>query len=288
MNESDLLRRADANQRWWEGLRGGGPSHFVRAEGNDRRLRLFAFTCGWLSSDLSMMLSRGSGYVRFPVPAYLIDHPRGRVLFDTGMHPECQRDAPGRMGGLGKLFHVHYQPGEEITSRLAAMGIEPDSISHVVNSHLHFDHSGGNALFPNARIVVQRREWEAGRIPELMEANAFNPEDYDLGHLVMQVDGAHDLFGDGTIVTIPTFGHTPGHQSLKLRIASREIVLAADACYFKQSLEEMHLPKLCFDRSKMIDSIMLLRRMRSQGARIFYGHDPDFWKSVPQAPAVVL
>lgn len=284
---TDTDERVARNQKWWEGLGAGAPAHFVRQTGNDRRVRLYAFTCGWLSADAAIMVSRARGRVRFPIPAYLIEHPRGRVLFDTGMHPECQHDALGRMGVLGPLFDVHFRPGEEITARLAAIGIDPASIDYIVNSHLHFDHTGGNELFPNARMVIQRVEWEAGRLPELIQANAYNPEDYDHGHLLMQVEGSHDLFGDGTIVTIPTPGHTPGHQSLRLRIGSREILLAADACYFKQTLEEMHLPKLCFDRSKMLDSLMIVRRFRAAGARIFYGHDPEFWKSVPQASVLI-
>ena len=99
-----------------------------------------------------------------------------------------------------------------------------------------------------------------------------------------RVDGEFDLFGDGTIVTIPTFGHTPGHQSLKLRLPGGEIVLAADACYFCQTLENMHLPSLVYDRARMLDSLLLLRKLRRNGARIFFGHDPEFWRSIPQAP----
>jgi N-acyl homoserine lactone hydrolase len=124
-------------------------------------------------------------------------------------------------------------------------------------------------------------------VPELIQANAYDKRDYDLGHLVMQVEGSHDLFGDGTIVTIPTFGHTPGHQSLKVKLGTGDIILAADACYLRQSLEELHLPKLVFDRAQMLESMLLLRRLQAAGARIFYGHDPDFWKQVPQAPLMI-
>ncbi len=75
-------------------------------------------TCGWLTSDLSMMLAGKEGKIHFPVPAYLIDHPRGLVLFDTGMHPQCQHDAPSRIGALADLFSVHFREGEDIKSRL--------------------------------------------------------------------------------------------------------------------------------------------------------------------------
>lgn len=92
----------------------------------------------------------------------------------------------------------------------------------------------------------------------------------------MQVEGEHDLFGDGAIVTVPTFGHTPGHQSLKVLLPAGDVVLAADAWYFKRTLDDLHLPKLVHNRAQMLDSLPLLRRLRGAGARIFYGHDPSF------------
>lgn len=255
-----------------------------RTSSKDGTIKLYAMTCGWLTGDISLMLGRSSGQIRFPIPTYLIEHPKGRVLFDTGFHSDSQHDPHGRIGDFAKAFQVDFRPGEEIKARLEQLQIDPAGIEYLVNSHLHFDHSGGNEPVPNARVVIQEREWEAGKIPELIQANGFNPKDYDHGHLVKQVRGEHDLFGDGTVVTIPTFGHTPGHQSLKVSLASGDVILAADACYFKQSLEELHLSKIFYDRSAMIDSILLLRRMRAGGAKIFYGHDPEFWNRLPQAP----
>lgn len=278
----------ETNQTWWEGLSKPSMGSTRRTTYKDNRIKLFAMTCGWLSSDMSMMLAGLPGTIRFPVPAYLIEHPRGRVLFDAGLHPDSQHDPHGRIGALANLFHVEFRPGEDIRSRLQQMQIDADKIELVINSHLHFDHAGGNELVPNAKIIIQRREWEAGQVPELIAKNAYNPNDYEHGHLIRQVDGEHDVFGDGTVVTVPTYGHTPGHQSLKVRLTSGEIVLAADACYFRKTIEDLHLPGLVFDRAKMIDSLFVLRKLRSAGARIFYGHDPSFWAQVPQAPLKIV
>jgi glyoxylase-like metal-dependent hydrolase (beta-lactamase superfamily II) len=241
-----------------------------------------------MTSDLDMMLAGRPGKIRFPVPAYLIEHPRGRVLFDTGLHPQCQNDPHSRLGGIADIFKVEFRPGEEIAARLEQLDIDSTRIEFLVNSHLHFDHTGGNALVPNAKVIIQQREWEAGRIPELISANSFNPGDYDLGHLIKQVDGEHDLFGDGRIVTIPTFGHTPGHQSLRVRLDSGDVILTADACYLRESIEKLHLPRLYFDRTEMLNSILLLRRLERAGARLFYGHDPVFWSQLPQAPFEIV
>ncbi len=251
-------------------------------------VKLYAMTCGWLSADIGKFLSGETGQVRVPVPAYLIVHPKGRVLFDTGMHPSTQHDPHRRIGKIADDFLVEFQPGEEIDSRLEAIDVDPTRIDFIINSHLHFDHTGGNELIPNAKVVIQRPEWQAGKVPELRKANNYFPADYDHGHQVLQIEGEHDLFGDGSVVTVPTYGHTPGHQSLRVRLDSGDVVMTADACYMRKTLEDLHLPELLDDPEKMRESLRLLRRLQAAGARIFYGHDPAFWKGVPQAPLEIV
>jgi len=250
-------------------------------------VKLYAMTCGWIAGDLGIFLNGEKGQVKIPVPSYLIEHPKGRVLFDTGMHPAIQKDFRSRVGKRADVFTVEFRPGEEIKGRLATLGIEPGRISFIINSHLHWDHTGGNELIPNATVVIQKREWEAGKVPELIEANSFDPKDYNLGHRLLQVDGEHDLFGDGTVVAIPSYGHTPGHQSLKVQLASGPIVLTADACYMRKTLEDLHLPQLLHNAEQMRASLMMFRKLQAAGARIFYGHDPVFWREVPQAPLLI-
>ena len=252
-------------------------------------LRLFAFTCGWLESDLGLFVAGAAGPIRVPVPCYLVDHPRGALVFDTGLHPATQTDAEARLGRrIARAFRVCFAPGEELAARLAALAIDPAAVRWLVSSHLHFDHVGGNAQLPNARLVVQRREWQAGQDPDLRAANAYDPRDYDLGHDVLGVDGEHDVFGDGSVVCVPTHGHTPGHQSLRVRLATGDVVLAADACYLRRTLETLALPPIVHDPEAMRASLLRLRALRDAGARIFYGHDPEFWASLPQAPEGVV
>jgi N-acyl homoserine lactone hydrolase len=251
-------------------------------------VKLYAMTCGYLTGQLAYLMEGGEGEVRLPIPAYLIEHPKGTVLFDTGMHPDCQHDPVARVGKrIQGLFRFAYHPGEEVSARLQSMGRDPAKIDIIVNSHLHFDHVGGNALIPNATVLVQRREWAAGMDPELAALRGFNRRDFDLGHTVKQIDGEHDLFGDGSVVCLPTHGHTPGHQSLRLRLVSGEAVLAGDACYFCQTLRERRLPKNVHDREQMHASLEKLAQLQTAGAKIFFGHDDTFWKDVPQAPLPV-
>ncbi|MBV9523596.1 MAG: N-acyl homoserine lactonase family protein [Alphaproteobacteria bacterium] len=251
-------------------------------------VKLYAMTCGALTGNLADLMEGGEGEVRLPIPAYLIEHPKGAVLFDSGMHPDCQHDPAGRAGPrIATSFRFHYQPGEEVSARLQRLGKDPAAIDILVNSHLHFDHVGGNALIPNATVIVQRREWEAGMDPDIAALRGFNRRDFDLGHKVKTVEGEHDLFGDGRVVLLPTHGHTPGHQSLKLRLQSGEVVLAADACYFCRTLRERRLPVRVHDRDEMHASLERLARLEAGGARIFFGHDAEFWKTVPQAPTAI-
>jgi N-acyl homoserine lactone hydrolase len=263
------------------------PRHTPGVEGAIA-VQMFAFTCGWLEGDLVRLMEGGAGQVELPIPSYLIEHPKGTVLFDTGMHPDCQRDPAGRVGPrMTRLFAFNYRPGEEISARLEALGRDPAKIDIVVNSHFHFDHVGGNALIPNAVMVVQKREWEAGMNPDIAARHGYNRRDFDLGHKVVQIEGEHDLFGDGGIVCLPTHGHTPGHQSLKVRLASGDVVLAADSCYFCRTLRERRLPQNVHDRAAMLASLDRLDRLEQGGARIFFGHDGEFRKSVPQAPVAI-
>jgi glyoxylase-like metal-dependent hydrolase (beta-lactamase superfamily II) len=252
-------------------------------------LAVYALTCGHLEGEFGRLMEGGEGRVRLPIPAYLIEHPKGRVLFDSGMHPHCQHDPAGRLGPRAAgLFDFDYQPGEEIGARLVALDRDPAEVDILINSHLHFDHVGGNAQIPNATVVMQRAEWEAGMDPDLAARRGFDRRDFDLGHKVKLLDGEHDLFGDGAIVCLPTPGHTPGHQSLKLKLDSGDIVLAADSCYFCRTLRERRLPRFAHDKEAMLVSLDRLARLEAGGARIFFGHDLEFWQTVPQAPTPII
>ncbi|HEX3862955.1 MAG TPA: N-acyl homoserine lactonase family protein [Stellaceae bacterium] len=249
-------------------------------------LAVYALTCGHLTGDLGLLMEGGEGRARLPIPAFLIEHPNGTAVFDTGMHPDCQHDPRARLGDrMAGLFDFDYSAGEDIASRLAALDRDPANIDLIINSHFHFDHAGGNALVPNATLLVQRREWDAGMDLDAAARSGFNPRDFDLGHKVRLIDGEHDVFGDGSVVCLPTPGHTPGHQSLRLRLPGGDTVLAGDSCYFCRTLRERRLPRFMHDREQMLASLDKLAAFEKAGARIIFGHDLDFWQTVPQAPS---
>jgi N-acyl homoserine lactone hydrolase len=246
-------------------------------------IRLFALPCGWLEGNLGLFLEGATGTIRAPVPSWLVLHPQGAVVFDTGLHTDVQTDAEARVGFLAKVYGIEFRRGEELAARLRALDVDPERVRWMVSSHLHFDHVGGNAQLPNATLVVQRREWEAAADPDLRAKNAYDPRDFDLGQPRRLVDGEHDLFGDGSITCVPSYGHTPGHQSLRVRLPSGDVVLTADACYLRRALDELHLPPVVHDREAMLASYQRLRALEAAGARLYFGHDPAPWEADPQA-----
>lgn len=248
-------------------------------------VRVLALECGWLTGPAGLFLTDAPGRLRVPVPAFLVEHPHGRVLFDTGLHPSLQTDAASRLGPLAELFEVEFAAGADVASRLVALGIEPESIRWVVASHLHFDHVGGLQTIPNATLVVQGREWAAGADADGRARNTYDPNDYDLGHARRLVDGEHDLFGDGRVVCLPTFGHTPGHQSLRVRTDDgADVVLTADACYLRETLETLRLPAVVHDAAETRRSLARLRALAAAGSRVVFGHDAEQWLRLPRAP----
>src|SRR4051812_20551444 len=84
----------------------------------------------------------------------LVEHPEQNVLFDTGAHPDMIADPRSRLGAAADLYDITMNPGDDIVSRLETIGVAPDRVAHVVQSHLHYDHAGGLEFFPDATVYV--------------------------------------------------------------------------------------------------------------------------------------
>ncbi len=133
--------------------------------------------CGELRGDLARFEVGSKGQVTLTVSAWLVRHPRGVVLFDTGM-PASFVDGSERTKQMSEYLTIGFDAHDTVGAQLIANSQDPELVDFVVMSHLHFDHVGGLSNIPNATVVVQRKEWEAGMIGP-QEAR----EDFDLGHV---------------------------------------------------------------------------------------------------------
>ena len=240
-------------------------------------LRLYAFNCGWFQCRPGYFVEGDEGdYLRGPVPSYLIDHPQGRALFDTGMGVRYRRDAATAL--RPDKFGLQWFEGMDIATRLRAIEIDPASIDWIVNSHLHIDHCGGNAHLPNATMIVQRRDWDTAR--HNPEPGLYEAIDFDTGQPVKAINGELDLFGDGSVRIVPTYGHTPGHQSVIVRLAKGEVLLAGDCCYTERNLDTMVLPRATVDVAAGMVTFERLAKLRDAGTRILFGHDGRQWATI--------
>jgi glyoxylase-like metal-dependent hydrolase (beta-lactamase superfamily II) len=223
--------------------------------------------------------------VEIPYFFYLVEHPDGLVLFDTGGHPSLI-DAPReRLGAAADAFELIMKPGDDAVSQLAGIGVSPEQITRVVHSHLHYDHAGGIEFFPDATFYIQRRELEFARHPPVYQRDIYIPADFEHPVSWREIDGEHDIFGDGKLVLFPTPGHTAGHQSMLVRLDSGPIILVADAAYLRRNIEERVLPAIVWSPDAMVESWERLEAMvSSTGAEMIFTHDLDWPQNTRVAP----
>lgn len=215
--------------------------------------------------------------IDLPVSCYLLRHPQGNVLFDTGCHPAAATDAEGRWGGIARAMRPVFAPEENVVHELSRIGVQPDDIDLVVNSHFHPDHCGCNEFFRSATVVCHHKELEAAQA-EGAERQGFLPGEWRHPMPMDTVIGQRDLFDDNRVVLIPLPGHTPGSMGALVALdRSGEFLLAADAAPLQVTVEQGIQPRNTGDPTAAEQTLAEIRRIQAGGATVLYGHDQAQW-----------
>lgn len=233
--------------------------------------------------------------------AYVLRHPTaGTVLIDTGFHPDASeslsKDFGTVMGVVARGVKPDKTPYEE---RLRELGVEPDEVGRVVMTHLHFDHTSGMRLLPNARFTCARREWKAATARDAAMKGYVGhhlPPEERVDLVDFEADGEPhgpfastiDLLGDGTIRLLSTPGHTPGHISLLLNAAGdRQVLVVGDAAYTLRSIEEERISLLAANDDRYRASLSEVKAFTEQEpeAIVVPSHDPDAWRALEAVTA---
>ncbi len=225
------------------------------------------------------------------MPWFLIKHPRGNVIIDGGNAIEAAIDPRGHWGDVLAAYTPVMNVADNCVDQARSVGVEPQDVRYVLQSHLHLDHSGAIGHFPRATYFVQRIEYDYAFAPDWFSKGAYIREDFDKPGLDWKFLGGeytdhYDLFGDGTIRMIFTPGHSPGHQSFLVRLPNTgPVLLTIDAAYTTDHWENRALPGLVCSSVDAAHSVRKLRRIAEEtGALVVTGHDPDGWRRFNHAP----
>ena len=234
-------------------------------------------------------------WIRVPIHCYLLEHRQGLVLFDTGLDPAIASDANYIQSPVGrfllrKLFRLHIGPEDALDRQLSALGLRTSDVRTAVISHLHFDHIGGIAHIPQADLLVSEDEWAQLSTPrpekkwvlrEHIELPAarwqpieFAPTD---DPLLAPFGGTHDVLADGSMVLLPTPGHSPGSLSMLVRSTGRPpVLLVGDLAYELDSLMNDRVPGIG-DATRLRESFAKVRNLREQlpDLVVLPAHDPS-------------
>jgi glyoxylase-like metal-dependent hydrolase (beta-lactamase superfamily II) len=254
-------------------------------------MKVYFFQAGVLKSQKQFFTAgRGVGEVfEVPVPFFLIEHPEGYVLYDTGNAFETIHNKHEHWGDVVAAYDPIMTEDQWVVNAIQKIGVKPEDIKYVILSHLHLDHAGGVGHFPNAKYIVQRSELHFAYVPDYYMKGAYIRKDFDKDVDWMILEGfrddGFDLFRDGKIIIKYTPGHTPGHQSVLLNLKQNgPMLLAADSCYTTENIDEDVLPGLVADPIETVRTIQKFRIMRDQGVQIVTGHDPINWETFKKAP----
>jgi N-acyl homoserine lactone hydrolase len=263
-------------------------------------MKLYSFTSFPLDIAKSALSSAATGDEKIIVPVgfFLIKHPKGNVMFDTGDNDRLVNDKT-YWGPMAAMLDKGVDPNLTIDAQLGKIGMKASDINYVVLGHMHLDHGGNASKFPNATIVVQRDEIINAFWPPKSFAGPFISGDFEglraatgsasAGKIpTIELDGDLDLFGDGSIYIHRSAGHTPGSQMAVVRLPkSGTVILTSDACYLQENLAKDIQPSigLAYNPSEIMNGYAYIKRVRdTEKGQVFMAHDAEGFKDRKKSP----
>lgn len=253
-------------------------------------VRMYRLDCGRMTmGDKSMMSDTGlykGQSLDIVMSCYLIKHGNDWILWDAGL-PSKYLNGPLSEGTFVT------QLDRTIVEQIADLGLKPANIKYVAVSHAHFDHVGQLNDFPKATLIIQRSELKAIADSEKAAKHYIVAELFS-AHIagkklkrVRAVDGDVDLFGDGTLKTIQTPGHTPGSMALLLKLKNAgSYVLSGDQWHFTENHERQQVPTWNYDHDETIASGHKLDDIiAKQHAILVIQHEPVDNQKLPKFPS---
>lgn len=259
-------------------------SESAAAQPATTEIRLWRLDCGqlWVANldDMSDTHAYTGKSKWFVGSCYLVRHGDRYLLWDTGL----SRDA------LGKPL-VRGQSDSEsldvtIVDQLARLGVKPAQIEFVGISHLHFDHIGQAAEFPQSTLLIGKGDFDLlGRPGQENRTKRLAPW-MAQGAKVEKVSGDHDVFGDASVVMLDLPGHTPGHHGLLVRLPKRgPVLLSGDVAHFRENLDTSGVPTFNTDRAQSLASLdRFVKLGRNLGATVIIQHESEDVAKLPPFP----
>lgn len=244
----------------------------------------------------SGLTTRKKDRLWLPVSAYFIDHPKGKILVDTGWHrnmsPEGVWDRKAQIASLGSfpLYFVNQGKlgkGQAIDEHLRALGVKPSDLDYVLLTHLDCDHANGLELVKDAKhILVSPEEISCAQKPSPVIKIRYQKKWWE--HCFLEAfswndtegpfQKAFDLFGDGSVKMIHIPGHCEGLCAVKIKNEEgKYVLLFSDGGYAARSWQEMIPSGICMDKSKQRRSLEWIRSesINKQCVASLANHDPE-------------
>ncbi|MCY1080828.1 N-acyl homoserine lactonase family protein [Archangium lansingense] len=255
------------------------------AAGEPPPIRLYVLDCGRIEIN-DMGFFSGSGEPTgqagtLTVPCFLIQHPQGVFLWDTGLSDSIAQ-APGA-DPVGNRTYVD----TPLSTQLRQLGLDHQDVRYVAFSHLHADHAGNANAFTSSTWILQRREFDwATQTPAPLGVDATVFSAYRTAKLQL-LDGDADVFGDGSVRIIQTPGHTPGHQSLVVRLQrAGTFVLSGDLCHTRENWRSHVVPHFNLSRPETLASFERVEALiQDTHGSLLVQHAPEDIRAMPKFPA---